>query len=85
MQRKTIQKLNQNSLGDFSFSKSKTGLNTVNTSQNSIVRMVDEGRQEAISDPTSIFRKLREKMASQPIREKGQRVKEKFKGRTATV
>ena len=47
--------------------------------------MTDEARQDAISYPSTIFKKLRDKMSKQPIREKGQRVREKFKGPTASV
>ena len=54
-------------------------------SHNSLVNMVNEARQDAITYPSSIFKKMRSKAEKQPVREKGERMREKFKGRTATI
>ena len=47
--------------------------------------MVNESRQEAISYPNTIFKKLREKSELKPVRPKGSRIKEQLKPSTAST
>ena len=43
------------------------------------IPMVKEDRQESISNPSSIFKKLREKSSAQPVRQQGERTRETMK------
>lgn len=47
--------------------------------------MLDVNRQEAISDPVTIFKKLRDKADKKPVRERGSRIRERIKASTTIL
>ena len=94
--KRTLQKLNESTRCDFDslnrsfFTSPQRGaqrrLNSVTPNKGAIVHMYDETRQENISNPTSIFKKMREKSIRDGfVREKGARHREFFKGATPCV
>mmetsp|Transcript_31879 Transcript_31879/g.42204 ORF Transcript_31879/g.42204 Transcript_31879/m.42204 type:complete len:140 (+) Transcript_31879:1453-1872(+) len=67
-------------------SPKKTRLNCVTPIRGAMAQMQDEERQENISNPGSIFKKMREKAHRDGVvRDKSIRHREQFKGRTSTM